>query len=154
MKSIVLTVLSVFLGLFFVFVGVLKVSPAVNREMHREIRKNFVQFAKAFPFASLAGVKVSPKYYRTAVGWIEIVTGLILALIPGCMKQVANIVLLLVTLLALYTHLMVETKFERIAPSIVFTLMLVCRLVVYYQIKRRTIREAQKKSSRESKKKD
>jgi len=154
MKSIVLTVLSIFLGLFFLFVGVLKITPMVNREMHREIRKNFVKYAKAFPLASLVNVKVSPKVYRIAVGWIEIVAGFTLALIPGCLKQIANSVLLLLTLLALYTHSMVETKFERIAPSIVFTLMLICRLIVYYQIRRRTVKETQRKSSKESKKRD
>ena len=35
--SIVLTSLSVFLGLFFVFVGCMKLTPNINREMHREI---------------------------------------------------------------------------------------------------------------------
>lgn len=38
---------------------------------------------------------------------------------------------------AFYTHTILEDKFERTAPSIVFALMLGCRLVVYLQVKRK-----------------
>lgn len=145
MKSLTLTLLSLFLGGFFVFAGWLKVSPSVNREMHREIRKNFVKYAKVFPFSSLIGFKVSPKSYRMIFGYTEIAAGLLLAWIPGIIKQIANIVLLLQSLLALYTHSLVENKFERIAPSIVFTLMLICRLVVYWQVRKRTAIKAQER---------
>lgn len=142
MGSIVLTTLSIFLGLFFVFVGSLKVTPRVNKEMHREIRRDYVQYAKVFPTARTLGFKVSPKQYRETIGWIEIVTGLILAICPGVLKQVANIVLLFLTLGAFYTHAVIEDKFERTAPSIVFSLMLSCRLIINWQVQRRDAKAA------------
>lgn len=49
----------------------------------------------------------------------------------------ANIVLLFLMFGAFYTHTILEDKFERTAPSIVFALMLGCRLVVYMQVKRK-----------------
>lgn len=137
MGSIVLTTLSIFLGIFFVFVGSLKVSQNINREMHREIRRNYVQYAKVIPFGSSLGLKVSPKTYRLAVGWIEIICGAVLVIIPGFLKQLANFCLLSLTLIAFYTHIVIDDKFERTAPSIVFTLMLSCRLIIYWQVTRR-----------------
>uniref|UniRef100_T1KD40 Novel acetylcholine receptor chaperone n=1 Tax=Tetranychus urticae TaxID=32264 RepID=T1KD40_TETUR len=137
MKSIVLVTLSVFLGLFFLLIGSLKVTPAVNREMHREIRRNYVKYAKVFPIPSHFNIKISPKTYRLIVGWSEIVAGFTLAIIPGRIKQLANWILLVLTVLGLYTHIMIKDKFERTAPSIVFILMLVCRLIVHVQVRRR-----------------
>ena len=50
MKSIVLITLSLFLGTFFIFIGSLKVTQLMHREMHREIRRNFIQYAKGRTF--------------------------------------------------------------------------------------------------------
>jgi uncharacterized membrane protein YphA (DoxX/SURF4 family) len=135
-SSIVLTSLSVFLGLYFVFVGLLKVTPLINSEMNRETRRLFVRFAKVVPFASLLGIKVSPMHYRLFVGSLEILSGIILTVIPGRLKQVANVILILLTTLAIHSHYMIDDKFERIAPSIVFFFMLSCRLVVQWQLSR------------------
>ncbi|CAG2113264.1 unnamed protein product [Medioppia subpectinata] len=142
MGSIVLTTLSVFLGMFFVFMGSIKLNQQINREMHREIRRQFVQYAKVIPMATALGLKVSPKYYRLTIGWLELIAGISLAFIPGRVKLVSNVILLGVTFGGIYTHVMIGDKFERIAPSIVFTLMLCCRLIVSYQVSRREARQA------------
>lgn len=42
---------------------------------------------------------------------------------------------------AAYTHYAIGDKFERIAPALVFTFMLTCRLVVYLQVRRKESRE-------------
>ena len=60
--------------------------------------------------------------------------GLVLLLIPNRkMKKVANIVLLLTKVLNLYSHFAIEDLFERMAPTLVFFFMLVCRMVVDWQ---------------------
>ena len=33
-------------GFFFIFVGLLKLTPQINEDAHREVRKQFVQFSK------------------------------------------------------------------------------------------------------------
>lgn len=140
MRSIVLITLSLFLGAFFVFVGTLKISQFVHREMHREIRRNFIQYAKVLPLnEKLIGFKVTPKVYRLAVGYLEILCGSLLIALPNDwrLKNASNLVLLASNLLTLYTHYKLNEKFERLAPWIVFSLMLICRLVVYWQVKRR-----------------
>lgn len=128
------------MGTFFIFVGTLKISQFVHREMHREIRRNFIQYAKVFPLnEKLTGYKLTPKLYRLAVGYLEILCGSLLVVLPNDwrLKNISNLVLLMSNLLTLYTHYKLNEKFERLAPALVFSLMLICRLIVYLQVKRR-----------------
>ena len=138
MGSIVLHTLSIFLGLYFVLVGVLKVTPVLHSDMHRELRRQFVQFSKLVPLADHFGWNISPKVYRCCVGYTEICCGILLSLVPlRRLKQCANSVLLLLTILMIHAHYMNSDKFDRVAPALVFFFMLSCRLVVSWQVARR-----------------
>lgn len=141
MGSIVLKTLSILLGFFFLFVGVMKLTPKISKDMHKDIRKHFVRYSKVFPLSQTLNFKVSPKLFRKTVGWLEVISGFTLMFIPGCLKQLANIVLLILMGGAVYTHYAIEDKFERIAPAIVFTFMLTCRLIVYFQVFKKEQRE-------------
>lgn len=121
MGSIVLTTLSVFLGMFFVFMGAMKLSPQINREMHREIRRQFVQYAKVFPLTAVLGVKVSAKHYRLVIGWIELIAGLTLAFIPGRIKLLSNAILLVITVGGVYTHCAIGDRFESKSSDCIHT---------------------------------
>lgn len=57
-------------------------------------------------------------------------------------KNGANVCLLLLTLMAVYSHYMVDDKLERTAPALVFLFMLTGRLVVYWQVIKRNITES------------
>lgn len=50
-------------------------------------------------------------------------------------KNTANVTLLLLMFLAVYSHYMVSDPFERSGPALVFTFMLVGRLVIWYQVR-------------------
>ncbi|KAK6641816.1 hypothetical protein RUM44_013533 [Polyplax serrata] len=107
-------------------------------EAGRKTRKEYVKYAKVFPLAEFLDVKIPPKWYRRFVGSIEIICGLALALIPSNkVKHGANVILLFLMLMAVYSHYMVNDKFERIAPALVFFFMLTGRLVIDYQLKRK-----------------
>ena len=57
-----------------------------------------------------------------------------LLLIPNRkVKKAANIILLGAKLLNLYSHFAIDDAFERMAPTLVFFFMLVCRMVVDWQ---------------------
>ncbi|XP_037081949.1 transmembrane protein 35A-like [Pollicipes pollicipes] len=137
MASLVLKTLSIFLGLFFIFVGLTKITPKINAELHRELKREFVKYSKVIPFLKFYNIKIHSKQYRSFVGGLEISCGTCLAFIPfKRMKQTANCLLLLMMLLTMYTHYAVGDRFERTAPSLVFLFMLVCRLIVDYQVHR------------------
>ncbi|XP_066991002.1 novel acetylcholine receptor chaperone [Anabrus simplex] len=142
MGSIVLKSLSVLLGIFFIFVGIMKITSFISKDLHKDLRKEYVKYAKVFPFTEMLDFKVPSKWYRRTVGSLEIICGLALAFIPrNSVKQGANIVLLFMMMMAVYSHYMVNDKFERIAPALVFFFMLTGRLVIDWQLRRKTTAE-------------
>ena len=111
--SIVLTTLSLFLGMFFFFMGVIKLSPALNVDIHREIRRRFVRYARVIPFLTVPfGIKISARTYRQTIGIIEIVAGLALAFLPDRIKLYMNLFLFSITFGAIYTHIAIEDEVD------------------------------------------
>ncbi|XP_044268483.1 novel acetylcholine receptor chaperone [Tribolium madens] len=138
MGSIVLKSLSILLGLFFIFVGFIKLSSYISKDLHKDLRKEYVKYAKVFPLSEALDFKIPSKWYRRTVGTLEIVCGVAMAFVPNHkVKNGANLCLLVLTLMAVYSHYMVADKLERTAPALVFLFMLSGRLVVYYQLTRR-----------------
>lgn len=137
-SSIVLKSLSVLLGVFFIFVGFIKISSYVSKDLHKDLRKEYVKYAKVFPFSELLDFKIPSKWYRRFVGVLELLCGAAMAFIPNHkIKNGANFCLLFLTLMAVYSHYMVADKLERTAPALVFLFMLSGRLVVYWQLTRK-----------------
>ncbi|XP_039963653.1 novel acetylcholine receptor chaperone [Bactrocera neohumeralis] len=137
-NTIVLKSLSILLGLFFIFVGLLKLTPAISKDLFKDLRTEYVKYAKVFPLATMFGFKLPSKWYRRTVGILEITCGLAMALIPyHKVKNAANVTLLLLMILGVYQHWMVSDPFERSGPALVFTFMLGGRLVVWYQTSRK-----------------
>ena len=68
---------------------------------------------------------------------VFILSGLVLLLIPNRkVKKAANIILLVAKVLNLYSPFAIDDAFERMAPTLVFFFMLVCRMVVDWQYDR------------------
>jgi uncharacterized membrane protein YphA (DoxX/SURF4 family) len=64
------------------------------------------------------------------VGLTEVVCGIVLALIPGRLKQWANTILLLIMIGAIYTHYALGDQIERMTPGLIFGLCLLLRLII------------------------
>jgi len=137
MGSIALTVLTLTLGMFFIFVGQFKITPQFFPKEHEDMKREFGRVNKVFPLYQITGWRPFAKNYRLTVGITEVVCGAILILIPGRLKQLANIVLLLLMLGAVYTHYVLHDKFERMAPGLVFSLLLLTRLIIDRQVTQR-----------------
>ena len=69
-------------------------------------------------------------------------------------KNTANILLLLLKILNVYSHWAISDEFERTAPSLVFLLMLSCRMVVDWQMARKPENELNSEAAAESDKAD
>jgi len=134
MSKIVLRSLNLLLGLFFIFLGILKITPLLSRELHKDLRSEYAKYAKVFPLAKALEVKIPSKWYRRSVGATEIFAGVLLLLIPNRkLKNFGNFLLICTKLLNLYSHITINDQFERMAPSLVFFFMLICRLIVDWQ---------------------
>ncbi len=143
MSKIVLKSLSILLGAFFIFLGVLKISPKISKDLHKDLRSEYAKYAKVFPLAKTLDFKVASKWYRRSVGGLEICCGIVMMLIPSRVtKNLANILLLGLKILNVYSHWAINDEFARTAPSLVFLLMLSCRMVVDWQLARRPLNPA------------
>ena len=78
MSKIVLRSLSILLGSFFIFLGVLKITPRISRDLHKDLRTEYAKYAKVFPLAKLMEFKLPSKWYRRVVGGLEIVAGFLM----------------------------------------------------------------------------
>lgn len=106
--EVTLICLSIFLGMFFFFHGLMKVSPLLHRDIHMNLRKCFARYVKVVPILSQLGVRIQARHYRLTIGVIEMIFGLLLAWVPGKIKQASNLLLLVLTWGAIYTHVMVH----------------------------------------------
>ena len=80
MSKIVLKSLSILLGSFFIFLGVLKITPRISKDLHKDLRTEYAKYAKVFPLAKLLDFKLPSKWYRRVVGGLEIVSGFLMVL--------------------------------------------------------------------------
>ena len=78
MSKIVLKSLSILLGSFFIFLGVLKITPKISRDLHKDLRTEYAKYAKVFPLAKFLDFKLPSKWYRRVVGGMEIVAGFLM----------------------------------------------------------------------------
>lgn len=129
-RSLIVTVLTLTLGIFFILVGQFKVTPQFFPDIHADMKHEFGRFNKVFPLYQSTGWRPYAKTYRLAVGLTELICGTILILIPGRLKTLANFVLLCVMVGAVYTHYALNDKFDRMTPGLIFALLLLTRLIV------------------------
>jgi hypothetical protein len=82
-RSLPLTALSLLLGFFFIFIGIIKITPKVNEDIYSDFRQEFGRYNKVFPFYGLTGLRPLAKNYRMFIGSTEVICGAIMVLIPG-----------------------------------------------------------------------
>ncbi len=46
MSKLVLKSLSILLGAFFIFMGALKVTPKISKDLHKDLRTDYAKYAK------------------------------------------------------------------------------------------------------------
>lgn len=142
MASYVLRVISLTLGVFFIFIGTLKLTPSVNKELHKEMRKMYIKNAKVFPLVKWTKWKPNSHMYRKVIGGSEVVCGAILSFIPGPLKEAANVLMILLSCLDIYSHYAQDEGLDKMSLSVVFFLLLTCRLIIHLQMKARELEEA------------
>jgi hypothetical protein len=141
LRSLPLTVLSFLIGFFFIFIGSIKLTPALNAEIYRDMQQEFGRFNKVFPLYQYTGWRPFARNYRQFVGVAEVIGGSLMVMVPGQVKELSNIVLLGVLGGAFYTHVALGDAMERMAPCLVFMLLTLCRLVILYQVNRKEKQE-------------
>ncbi|OCT67286.1 transmembrane protein 35A [Xenopus laevis] len=130
-RTVTIVALSVTLGLFFVFMGTIKLTPRLSKDAYSEMKWAYKSYVKALP--ALKKIGISSVFLRKAIGTLELACGIVLTLIPGRPKDVANFILLLLVLIVLFFHQLVGDPLKRYAHALVFGILLTCRLLVSRQ---------------------
>ncbi|XP_078257365.1 nicotinic acetylcholine receptor chaperone [Rhinoraja longicauda] len=130
-RTLAVVVLSVALGLFFVFMGTVKLTPRLSRDAFNEMKRAYKEYAKALPVLKKMGI--TSILLRKLIGTMEVTCGIIMTLVPGRPKDVANFLLLLVVLAVLFFHQLVGDPLKRYAHALVFGILLTCRLLIIRQ---------------------
>ncbi|XP_048885768.1 novel acetylcholine receptor chaperone [Brienomyrus brachyistius] len=130
-RTITIVALSLALGLFFVFMGTIKLTPRLSKDAYSEMKRAYKSYAKALP--GLKKVGISSVLLRKVIGTLEVACGIVMTLVPGKPKDMANFLLLLVMLVVLFFHQLVGDPLKRYAHALVFGILLTCRLLVARQ---------------------
>ncbi|XP_044218922.1 novel acetylcholine receptor chaperone [Thunnus albacares] len=138
-RTITIVALSFALGLFFVFMGTIKLTPRLSKDAYSEMKRAYKSYAKALP--GLKKIGISSVLLRKIIGSLEVGCGVVLTLVPGRPKDVANFLLLLVMLAVLFFHQLVGDPLKRYAHALVFGILLTCRLLIARQSDDRPERE-------------
>lgn len=83
MASLGLHLLTILLGVIFVFLGHIKLTPQFFPEYYGQIRTEFGKLNTEFPFYHMTGWRPLAKNYRIAVGVAEMSAGSLLLLAGG-----------------------------------------------------------------------
>ena len=83
MASLGLHLLTVLLGVTFVFLGHVKLTPQFFPEYHTQVKNEFGKLNKEFPLYQITGWRPYAKNYRIGVGIAEMSAGTLLLLAGG-----------------------------------------------------------------------
>ncbi|XP_062889695.1 transmembrane protein 35B-like isoform X1 [Mobula hypostoma] len=117
-------------GFLFVFTGMIKVTDRISPELYAEGLGEFVKFADVFPLKRF-GISIEPLTFLTAVGWIELVGGLLLAVGPRILQEISDVVLSVIMIGAIYSLLMLKKPLYMCIPAAVCLGILLVLLYVW-----------------------
>ncbi|XP_045230970.2 transmembrane protein 35B isoform X2 [Macaca fascicularis] len=117
--ELLLSVLRVLLGGFFALVGLAKLSEEISAPVSERMNALFVQFAEVFPL-KVFGYQPDPLNYQIAVGFLELLAGLLLATGPPMLQEISNLFLILLMM----EHFLLYHSFHGLQTSTgaIFTL--------------------------------
>ncbi|XP_078544534.1 nicotinic acetylcholine receptor chaperone [Lissotriton helveticus] len=130
-RTVTIVALSVALGLFFVFMGTIKLTPRLSKDAYGEMKRAYKTYVKALPMLKKMGI--NSILLRKIIGSLEVACGIVMTLVPGRPKDVANFILLLLVLAVLFFHQLVGDPLKRYAHALVFGILLTCRLLIARQ---------------------
>ncbi|XP_031231900.1 transmembrane protein 35A [Mastomys coucha] len=85
-RTITIMALSVALGLFFVFMGTIKLTPRLSKDAYSEMKRAYKSYVRALPLLKKMGI--NSILLRKSIGALEVACGIVMTLVPGRPKDV------------------------------------------------------------------
>lgn len=133
--------LGIFLGLLHVFFGVMALTPMFSQDYHREMKINYNAYARGLSFLhSFIGQATLAYYMRLVVAALQTIFGAMLMENNhfGLSGKNGNYGLIALNTFLLFNQLLVGVSYERIAPTLVFSVLLIGRLIIIEQSTKRS----------------
>ncbi|XP_004679486.2 PREDICTED: uncharacterized protein ZMYM6NB [Condylura cristata] len=128
-----LTSLRVLLGGFFALTGLAKLSDQISEPLLEQMKVLFTQFAEVFPL-KVFGYQPDPVSYQVAVGWLELLAGLLLALGPTMLQEISNLLLTLLMTGAVFNLISLRESLITYVPAVIclglLLLLDICQILV------------------------
>ncbi|XP_016074794.1 PREDICTED: uncharacterized protein ZMYM6NB [Miniopterus natalensis] len=105
----------------------------------------FVQFAEVFPL-KVFGYQPDPVSYQVAVGWLELLAGLLLALGPPLLQEISNFLLIVLMMGSIFTLVSLKESLDTCIPAVVCLMLLVLLDICQFLVKtEKVVRPTRKK---------
>lgn len=142
-KATTITIYSLgfLLGSLHIFLGAVALTPLISKDYHREIKINYSAFAKSLLNLYEFTDRLTLAFYlRFVISSAQAILGALLIENGhfGSYGKIGNYGLLILDSIILCFQLVVGSAYERIAPTVVFSILLVARLVISEQSSKRT----------------
>lgn len=128
--------LGLFLGILHLYLGTMAITPTFSQDYHRELKISFNSYAKGLTFLHSLIDKASLGFYmRLVVGASQVLFGSMLIENNhfGLFGKVGNFGLIAANIFLIFNQLFIGVSYERLAPTFVFTVLLIGRLVIIEQ---------------------
>ncbi|XP_006888734.1 PREDICTED: uncharacterized protein LOC102843403 [Elephantulus edwardii] len=113
-----LDALRVLFGGFFVLTGAAKLSEQISAPVSQQMKPLFVQFAEVFPL-KVVGYQPDPMSCQLTVGWLELLSGLLLILGSPILQEISNFLLTLLMIGAIFTLLALNESLSTYIPAVI-----------------------------------
>ncbi|XP_022100677.1 transmembrane protein 35A-like [Acanthaster planci] len=151
-----MTFIATVLGLFFIYSGFSKLNPMVNADLHLNMKKHFVNYARVAPLRTYFDKRLKASDYRQFVGGMEIAGGAGMVVLSGRFSVPASqLIVLLSAAFMIHTHIILGDPMARAATMIATSLMVVVQMLfTLFSGKSKMVQDERKRSSEAKKDKE
>ncbi|XP_073244189.1 transmembrane protein 35B-like [Porites lutea] len=108
----------------FCTAGLVKITDKMAPEVHKQMKREFVDLAKVHPIKVWFGRNVNPELHRIMIGYVEVLCGLLLYAGPRSLKLASTVILLIVM------TVMMQGLYWLGKPAIMFTPASLCTILL------------------------
>ncbi|XP_037354525.1 transmembrane protein 35B isoform X1 [Talpa occidentalis] len=145
--AMALAALRVLLGGFFSLTGLAKLSGQISAPAAEQMKALFTQFAEVFPL-KVFGYQPDPVSYQVAVGWLELLAGLLLVLGPPILQDISNMLLTLLMIGAVFNLVLLKVSLSTYVPAIMcLGLLLLLDIGQIFVPTKKVVRPSRKRTS-------
>lgn len=142
-SSVLKSSISGLLVFAFCTAGIVKITDKFAPEVHKQMKRDFVELAKVHPLKVWFGRNVNPQLHRLMIGYIEVICGLLLYGGPRTLKLASTVILLIVM------AVMMQGLYWLRKPAVMFAPAACCIVLLLLNLVNILVEKPQKEKKKE-----